>query len=126
MEHPSAVGVVGRPGQLLHQRGRLVRWQGRARQPPGQAAAAGELHHQVGPAGVLAYLVDLDDVGVLQARHGLGLDAEPLARLRQCARPGRDHLQGHHAAQAVLPGAIDHGHATPAQEVEDFVARYLG
>ena len=55
-----------------------------------QAAAVDELQGEEGPAVVLADLVDLHDVGVLQAGDGLGLGAEAgqFARRRRARRPG--------------------------------------
>ena len=91
MDDAALVGGVHGPGQRLDQRGRLAR--AAAASPSsllGQAAAVHELQREEGLAVVLADLVDLDDVGVLQAGDGLGLGAEAgqLLRRRRGRRPG--------------------------------------
>src|SRR5262249_10547691 len=67
VDDAALVRVVDGPGQRLHQPGRRA---GRLRPgggPLGQGAAVHVLEGQVGVAVVLADLVDLHDVGVLQA-----------------------------------------------------------
>ena len=56
----------------------------------GEAAAVDEFEAEVGQATGLADLVDLDDVGVLEAGDGLGLHVEPRQgdRGRRGRRPG--------------------------------------
>ena len=112
-----------RPRQRLHQRRRFLRRQRRAVELLLQAAAAAELQREERLALVLADLVDLHDVGMLQARDGLrlGLEAGQVRRAGVAAR--QDHLQRHQPIQLRLPRLVDHAHAAAAQLAEDLVAR---
>ncbi len=65
MARASVSIVRGRPLGRLRRAGQGLR----------QRAALDQLQDQERRAGVLADAVDLDDVGVVQPRHGLGLDA---------------------------------------------------
>jgi hypothetical protein len=60
-------------------------------------------------------------MGVPQAGNCLGLGAETGQLVRAGVGPAPDHLQGHRAAQAALPGPVDHAHATPAQLLEKLI-----
>jgi hypothetical protein len=99
------------------------------RPPPGQRPAAQELgerlpgdqlhgnEHLVGEG---ADVVHRDDVGVLQARHGL--------RLAQQARPaggggrGAQQLHRHPPVELRIVGGVDDSHAAGAQPLEHQVA----
>jgi hypothetical protein len=116
------VGVVYGPGQHLGQGRRLAYRPGSAVEALGEAAALDELQRQKRPAVGLAHLVDLDDVGVVQARHRPGLAGEALPLLRAGALVGADHLEGHDAVQAELPGLEDDAHAAAAQLPQHLVA----
>ena len=59
-----------------------------------QAAAGAELQREERQAVVLADLVDLHDVGMLQAGDGLGLGAEAGQFRAAGVAAGQDHLQG--------------------------------
>jgi hypothetical protein len=89
-----------------------------------QRAAAAEFQDDVRQAGLLADLVDLHDIGVLQAGDGLRLGAEA----RQLGLPGvcprQDHLQRHQSIQLPVPRLVHHAHASPAQFAKDLVARH--
>ena len=67
---------------------------GRAVEPLVQAAAVDELQREVRQAVGLADLVDLHDVGVLQAGDGLRLGQEAGGGLGVGVGAGQDHLQG--------------------------------
>ena len=90
VDDPQVVGRLDRAGERRHQlrRGLRVEPAGPL-EPVGQAAAGEVLHGQERPAVGVAVLVHLDDVGVLDGGHRLGLGQEPdqLLRPRPAARP---------------------------------------
>jgi len=96
-----------RPRQRLHQLGRFLGWQRLAVELAGEGAARDELQGAVGVATNLADLVNLDDVGVLQARHRLRLDAEAGQLAFAGVTTGEDHLQRHGALELQVQGFVD-------------------
>ena len=68
---------------------------------------------------MLADAEDGHDVGVMQPRRGLGLALEPLDHLAVGARPGREDLQGHVAAQRLLDRLVNDPHPAPADLADD-------
>jgi hypothetical protein len=111
MDDAALVGVVNRPGQGLHQRGRRARLLRTAAQPGSQAAAVHIFQGKVRAARLLADLVDLHDVGVMQLGHGLRLAAEAGQLLRPAVRLGQDHLQSDDPAELRVAGLVDDAHA---------------
>jgi hypothetical protein len=95
---------------------------GRAVQPPVQAAAVDifqlEERQTVGHSDV----VDLHDVGVLEAGDGLGLGQEKDDRLVVGIGTRQDHFQHTGAVQQEFPRLVDDSHATPTQLAQDLVA----
>ena len=108
--------------QRFDQLGRPPRRPGRAVESTVQAAAVDVLQLEEGQAVGLADVVDLHDVGVLQAGDGLGLGQEADGGLGAGMGAGQDHLQGAGAVQADLPGPVDDPHAAAAQLAQDLVA----
>ncbi len=80
-----------------------------------QAATLDELHGEVGPAVVLADLVDRDDVGVAHARRRLGLDAEAGPFLRASQGTVAEQLECHQPLRIELQRPVDYAHAASAQ-----------
>lgn len=70
---------------------------------------------------VLSDFVDGDDVRVIEERDALGLGVEAMNRGRSGQLPGEDHLEGHRAIEADLPGPIDHAHPTPGEFLKKLV-----
>jgi hypothetical protein len=62
-----------------------------------------------------AHAVDLDDVGVREARDGQGLAAEALHVALIQREPRAQHLDRHRTGQIQLCGQVHHGHAAAAQ-----------
>jgi hypothetical protein len=64
---------------------------------------------------MVAHVVDLDDIGVPQARHclRLALKSRPLVWPGVCA--GEQHFEGDEAVQAQVPGLVDDAHAPAAE-----------
>ncbi len=85
------MGELHGPGQGLHQPGGLLRRLRRAVELTRQRAAVHEFQGEVGKAARLVDFINLHDVGVLQTRHRLGLDAEA----REIVRPGMAARQHH-------------------------------
>ncbi len=57
-----------------------------------------------------------------ELRHRLGLDPEPGQVMFPHLAPPDNHLEGHQAIQALLPGLVDDAHPPLAQLPQDFVA----
>ena len=120
---PQVVGRLDRAGERHHQFRRSLRAQPAGLlEPVGQAAAGQVLHGQERPAVGLAVVVHLDDVGMLDGGHRLGLGQEP----DQLFRPGpllaQDHLQGDQPVQLRLPGLPDDPHPALPERLEQVVA----
>ena len=114
------------PRQGLDELCRRTHRLGRALEVLGQAAAGHELEDEVRPARGLADVVNLDDVGMLQAGEHRGLRAKAGQVLRAGLDPGQDHLQRHGAIETELPGLVDDAHAAAAEHPQDLVAGDLG
>src|SRR5262249_51647195 len=83
--------------------------------PAGEGAALDVLEHHEWLPVVAADLVDLDDVGMLQASGGFALEFEAhqfVAAGEACAE---DHLQRHDTIEADLTSLVDDAHAAAAQ-----------
>ena len=65
---------------------------------------------------------DLDDVGVVEPRDGLRLQAEPRLVHRGGHRAADHHLDGDDAVQPLVAGLVDDAHAAAAEFAEDLVA----
>jgi hypothetical protein len=124
VDHAVGVGGLDGPGQGLDQLRRRPHRLGPPLEVLGQAAAGYELQDEVRPARGLADVVNLDDVGVLQAGDRRGLGAKAGQALRAGLGPGQHHLQRHGAIEAELPGLVDHAHAAASQLPQDLVARH--
>ena len=72
---------------------------------------------------MLADLVDLHDVGVLQAGDRLRLGAEARQVGWPAWPPARIIFSADDAAEPQLPGLVDDAHAAAAQLAQDLVAR---
>ena len=88
----------------------------------GEAAAVDEFEGEVGEATGLADVVDLDDIGVLEAGDGLGLPVEAGQGLGAGVGAGQDHLERDQTTQVDLAGLVNDPHAAAAQLLEDLEA----
>ena len=79
-----------------------------------------QLHRDEQLAAVLAYLVDLANVRVIDARGGPRLAPEPLARVLVAAER-RQRLERHRALEPLIASRIDDAHATLAKLVRERV-----
>jgi hypothetical protein len=86
-----------------------------------QAAAIDQLHGEVGPAVILADVVDGDDVGVVEVARGRRLDVEALQGVGRPRQAAQDHLEGDLAVDAHLPGPVDDAHAAARDLAEQLV-----
>ena len=125
MNHSDGMSGVDGPRQGLDQLRRRPRTLGRAFEVLGQAAAGHKFQDKVRPARGLADIVDLNDVGVPQARDHRGLGAKASQFLRASVGPGQHHLERHGAIEADLSGLVDDAHASASQLTHDFVAGHL-
>ena len=88
----------------------------------GQALPLDEFERQVRPPFVLADLVDLHDMGMLEAGDRLRLAPEAVELSGRGVGTREQHLEGDQAVQPELPGLVDDPHSAPAQLGEDFIA----
>jgi hypothetical protein len=72
-------------------------------------------------AGLLAHFMDGDDMRVPQLGRGLGLGAEAIELFLGRQMLSQHHLEGHGPVQALLPGLVDHPHATAGDFLQQFV-----
>ena len=94
-----------------------------ARQPLPQALALHALHRDPGaPLGVLADVVDRDDVGVVQGRGGSRFLQEAPGALGIGHHLGAQQLDGHRSPEARVAGAVEHAHAAFAELARDLEA----
>ena len=124
MNHAIGMSGMDGPRQGLDELCRRTHRLGRAVEVLGQAAAGHELEDKVGPPCGLADIVNLDDVGMLQASERRGLCAKAGQVLRAGLEPGQDHLQRHGAIETELPGLVNDAHAAAADFLDDFVTRH--
>ena len=72
---------------------------------------------------MFAVLVDLHDVGVLQARDGFGFGAEASQLLAAGMAACKDHLEGDEAIELEMACLVDNAHAAAAKYALNLVAR---
>src|SRR5262249_21254037 len=118
VDHAAPVGLGECVGDLQSQ----VQESGRFLRPaPPQAFALDVLHGDVVLPVGLANVVDGSDVGMIER----GSEARFLKESRQALGIGgplrREHLQGDHAAQASIFGAIDGAHPAFADLIENAI-----
>ena len=90
--------------------------------PLGQAAARGVFHHQVELALVFFEIMNLDDVGVVQARPQLSFKLEALAHIAEVAASHAGHLHPQHldgarCAQAQVRDVVHLGESAAPGEL---------
>ena len=119
---PSLVGGVDGAGEGLDGPGGLRDVLRPAVDPLGEAAAVDEFERQVGEAAGLTDVVDLDDIGVLEAGDGLGFLVEPRQGTGPSVCAGKDHLERDKTTQVGLAGLVNDPHAAAAQLLEDLEA----
>jgi hypothetical protein len=122
MDDAAFVGVLDRLGQGLSELGGRPRGKGSANQSASQAAPVHVFQGEIGVAVVTTDLMDLDDIGMLEAGDGLGFGAEAAEGLGAGVLAGEDHFQGHQPVERDLAGLVNHSHAAAAQNTQDFVA----
>ncbi len=87
----------------------------------GEALPLEELHREVGHAVDGARVVDLDDVGVLEARRGLRLAEEARGERGVRGQLAAQDLQRHALLQRELQGLVDHPERARAEHALDLV-----
>src|SRR5262249_31834932 len=122
VDDAALVGGLHRPSQLFDELGRSLGGQGPAAELVGQSAALDEFQATVGAAVLPAHLINLHDVGVVQLGDRFGLDLEAGDLFGAGGGAGQDTLEGHDAAQAVLAGLVNDGHAATTEQFQDVIA----
>ena len=123
MDDAGGVGGGEAPGHLHRDPQRLRHGQATPRQPLPQALALQALHGDPRtPHGVLADVVDGDDVGMVEGRSGLRLQEEAPRALGIGHRRRVEQLDGHRAPEARVAGAVQHTHAAFAELVVELEA----
>jgi hypothetical protein len=102
----------------------LLRREGLAADAVRQRLAAQVLEDQVGRALVLAPVVDGDDVGVIEARGGAGLDVEaaPILVGERAVVAARHELDGDVAPELQVAGEVDRAETAAAEPADDLEA----
>ena len=122
VDDPAVVGRLDGLSQRGDERRGPAGGEGSDRKPLGETSPFDELHREVRSPVVVADVVDLHDVGVSQARGGLGLALESLPFVGSGKVAGQQHLDGDRAVKALIPRPVHNTHAAPAQLVLHFVA----
>jgi hypothetical protein len=125
-------GLVAVAQRVQHSLGELERLLGldlpAGAQDLAQGVAVHQFHDDVGHLdaggriGLLAGVVDRDDVGVVQPGGGLGFAAEPPLEGRIGGQVDAQLLHGDIAAQAQVAGTSHLGHAATTQQAAQLVA----
>lgn len=115
------VGVMHGLGNALNVTGRPPRRQGTAPDQPGQILAFDAIHREERLTLDLTDFVDGDDVGVPEARRGLGFPTEALDGLLARQRPQQQHLHGDDPVEADLPSPVNDPHPAVSDLLEQFV-----
>ena len=116
VDDPAPVRVAERLQDLLGEVDRDVRRQRAAlAHELLQRAPVDQLHRDVGRPVPLGAVEDADDVRVREPRRGLRLAPEALAELRVLGEAPAQQLQRHAAAEHLVLGAPDLGHAARAR-----------
>ena len=111
VQDAAPVCIVDRQSDLLHQPcdGSRVVFEPRA--VPFEIATGEKLEADEREAAILAHLVDRHDMGMVERRDRSGLDPEPVDRVGiRHESGGPDRLQGHDAAEFLVPGFEDDAH----------------
>ena len=123
MNDAAPVRVVDGACQHLDELGGLVRLPAAQLQLLLQRAALDIFERQKGPAGAVAVIEDLHDVGMLQQRDRSGFALETLQIVRAHVFAREEGLDGDEAVEGGLLRLVDDAHAAPADLIEDLVAR---
>jgi hypothetical protein len=121
MDDPGLVGDVDRSRQDRHQFGRRVAGLEVARQALIEAAAVEQFQGHERQAVRFADVIDLEDVGMPEPGHRLGLDPEPGEVVGPRLAAAADHLEGDQAFEPAVPRLVDNAHSALAQPVENLV-----
>src|SRR5450756_970187 len=78
-------------------------------------------HHQVVGAVLDAPVVDVDDIGLVEVGGGLGLLAEPGDEHLVFGELGVEYLHRDCAAEQVVAGPVDIGHAARADQLFELI-----
>jgi len=118
------VGMLDGVGNRNPDAGSRVGVNGEPVLPSADRRAVHELECDVLDSRPLSNVIYLNDVGVVQPGHSLGL--HPKAGLLD--RPGigsaDDHLEGNETVETPLPGLVDYTHATASQFLKNLVTGY--
>ena len=115
------VGVVNGVGDLRHDPRGLARVVLEVSEGFFHPPAVDQLHAEVALILEGADLVDRDDAGVVECGDGLGFVLKAADLIVAGEFGVADHLQGDLPVQADLPGAVDHSHAAPPEQTDQFV-----
>ena len=126
MNDPTVVSDLHRPAKLRCQVGGGPGRQQTAAEVAGETPPFDILQSAIGHAVVLAKIVDLHDVGVLQARHGFHFNSESCQNLRLRMPSCQDHFQCNQSPELQVPGFVYHPHATVPKLLDDLKTGDVG
>src|SRR5262245_50720150 len=113
--------VMNGAGELLDQRGRLLRRFGCGPQPIAQTWSRDEFQRQKGLALELADLQDLHDAGMMKTCGHLGLAAKTLAGGRIRKDDSAQQLQSDAAITRLMDSLVNYSHAAAAHLADDAI-----
>ena len=122
MEDALLMGVVNGLGNFPDERGSLREGKGACAEGISETFAFDEFHGEEVVAVFPADFVNGNDVGMAEARDGLGLNFEAADFLLGSERASEDDFEGNDAVEAFLAGLVNDAHAALADDFEDFVA----
>jgi hypothetical protein len=86
-----------------------------------QVSAGSILKREEGVVAEYTYVIDLHDVGMVQAANGFGLETEACQFQEAGDSCAKDHLESDKAVVIQLPGLVHDAHASPAQFAQDLI-----
>ena len=123
-----ALGVRGGETERHLRRvvGRLAERERPVAQPLAQRLALEQLRHDVRDIALAADVVERQDVGMAERRHGARLALEALAALGALAEVRRQHLDRHVATEPGVARAVDLAHPSRTERGRDLVGPEAG
>jgi hypothetical protein len=125
MDNPRVVRDLDGPGQSDQQLGGIPTGLRRPCKAAIERATVEQLERNKWSAIDLADLENLDDVGMMEPSHGLGLDPHAGQMIGVPSSRSLDHLDGNQAIEAPLPRPIDDAHTPFAQQIEEIISSDL-
>jgi hypothetical protein len=124
MHNAALMSDMDGPGQQLNQ-ARSFAWEGpSAQQALRQRAALDIFQRQIRPAVVIPYLVNLNNVRVLELSHGLRFGVKP-GQCKIVLGTLMDHLERDSALQPGFECLVNYTHAAATKDLKDLIGAHM-